>query len=89
MSASKTLEINPRHPIINELKKKVETAPDDQATKDLANLLFDTALVVSGFQQDDTESYAERMYRTIASNLQVCEAHYASNNPVPLPPKKC
>jgi len=71
MSASRTLEINPRHPIILELSKKVVNSPDEQSTKDLAYLLYDTALVTSGFSQEDVESYAERMYRTIAGSLNV------------------
>jgi heat shock protein beta len=71
MVASKTLEINPRHPIIVELKKRVQSEPEAQSTKDLAYLLYDTALVTSGFSQDDLDSYAERMYRTMASALNV------------------
>lgn len=71
MTAGRTLEINPRHPIVVELNKKVETEPDAQATKDLAWLLYDTALLSSGFFQDDLELYAERMYRTIGASLEV------------------
>ena len=53
MSASKTLELNPRHPIIVELNKRVVSDPDSQSTKDLAYLLYDTALLTSGFLQED------------------------------------
>jgi len=77
MAASRTLEINPRHPIIIELKNKVATEPDEQATKDLAHLLYDTALLTSGFLQEDVESYAERMYRTIAKGLDVASLDLA------------
>lgn len=71
MVASKTLELNPRHPIIVELKNRVQSDPDSQSTKDLAFLLYDTALLASGFNQEDVESYSERMYRTIAGSLNV------------------
>jgi len=71
MSASKTLELNPRHPIVVELNKAIESASEEQATKDLAWLLYDTALLQSGFLQDDVESFSERMYRTIAKSLNV------------------
>lgn len=71
MSASKTLELNPRHPIIDALNKAVKEAPSAQSTSDLAELVFDTALVSSGFAQEDTESFAARMYRTIAGALNV------------------
>mmetsp|Transcript_590 Transcript_590/g.1041 ORF Transcript_590/g.1041 Transcript_590/m.1041 type:complete len:789 (+) Transcript_590:67-2433(+) len=71
MLASKTLELNPRHPIIVELCEKVKADPKDQTTIDLANLVYDTALLTSGFQHEDTESFADRMNRVIASSLNV------------------
>jgi hypothetical protein len=71
MTASKTLEINPRHPIVIELNKKVKADPDSESTKDLAFILYDTALLQSGFQHDDTDSFADRMFRTLASNLKL------------------
>mmetsp|Transcript_15405 Transcript_15405/g.23222 ORF Transcript_15405/g.23222 Transcript_15405/m.23222 type:complete len:773 (+) Transcript_15405:109-2427(+) len=71
MTASRTLELNPRHPIIIELNSLAQSAPDAESTKDLAWLLYDTALLSSGFAQTETELFAERMYRTIASNLNL------------------
>lgn len=58
MMSSKTLEINPRHPIVVELNKLVKSSPDEQSTKDLAYILYDTALLQSGFQFDETEEFA-------------------------------
>jgi len=72
MRASKTLEINPRHPIVIELNRLVTEKPDDIATKDLANLLLDTALQTSGFDlEDHIDSYADRIYRTMGSTLSL------------------
>jgi len=71
MSASRTLELNPRHPIIVELNKRVEASPEDEQTKDLAWLIYDTALLSSGFTQQDTEQFAARMHRTIAKSLNL------------------
>jgi heat shock protein beta len=71
MAATRSLELNPRHPIIIELKNKVVSNPDDESTKDLGFLLYSTALLSSGFPEDDLESYSERMYRTIGSSLNV------------------
>lgn len=71
MSASKTLELNPRHPIVIELNNRVALAPDAQSTKDLSYLLYDTALLSSGFLQDDLEGYSSRMIRTIAANMNI------------------
>lgn len=71
MSATKTLELNPRHPIVIELNKRVNDSPNAESTKDLSYLLYDTALLSSGFNQEDLEGYSSRMIRTIASNLNI------------------
>ena len=71
MSASKTLELNPRHPIIVALKDLVEASPDEQDTKDAAMLVFDTALLSSGFLQDDLDEFTQRMYRSVGKSLSV------------------
>jgi len=71
MQAQKTLEINPRHPVVVELNKLVGSAPDSQRTKDLAYILYDTALLTSGFSHEDTEAFAERMHRTLAASINV------------------
>lgn len=71
MVSSRTLELNPRHPIVTKLNQLVQDSPEEQTTKDLAWLLYDTALSTSGFIQDDVESFSSRMYRTIAGSLKV------------------
>merc|ERR1712178_230523 len=72
MMSSRTLELNPRHPIISKLNEAVsDGGEEDESNKDLAWLIHDTALTTSGFLQDDAESFAVRMYRTIAGSLDV------------------
>lgn len=72
MMSSRTLELNPRHPIISKLNAAIsEGGEEEESNKDLAWLIHDTALTSSGFLQDDAESFAERMYRTIAGSLNV------------------
>lgn len=71
MSAQRVLEVNPRHPLIVELSKAVEETPEDERTKDLAWLLYDTALMGSGFAQEDLELFTARMYRTMANSLNL------------------
>merc|ERR1711871_685115 len=73
MMSTRTLELNPRHPIISKLNAAVSEDGGEEAesNKDLAWLIHDTALTTSGFLQDDAESFAERMYRTIAGSLDV------------------
>lgn len=45
----KTLEVNPRHPLVKELLKRVETDKEDKTAKDLARVLFETATLRSGY----------------------------------------
>jgi heat shock protein beta len=74
MMSKKTMAINPRHPIVDELLKEVEVVEDDEVaseTKDLAWLLFDTALLNSGFTMDDPEGFAKRMYRLMQKGLSL------------------
>lgn len=53
MASKKTLEINPYHPIILELSKKIKDSGDDESIKELAWVLFDSSLVTAGFDIDD------------------------------------
>lgn len=52
-SQKKTFEINPRHPVVKELLKRVVADSDDQKAKDTATLLFETATLRSGFTLQD------------------------------------
>merc|ERR1712093_414092 len=48
MMSQKTLEINPAHPIIKEIKARVEKDDKDAEAKEMADTLFDVALVQAG-----------------------------------------
>ena len=67
----KILEINPRHPIIQELLRRVEAQQTDAATIDLAKVLFDSTMMRSGFQVRDSADYFERLERMMRMNVGV------------------
>ncbi|KAJ8915640.1 hypothetical protein NQ315_003424 [Exocentrus adspersus] len=73
MAAKKHLEINPDHPIIENLRQKAEADKNDKAVKDLVILLFETALLSSGFTLDEPQVHASRIYRMIKLGLGIDE----------------
>jgi len=73
MAAKKHLEINPEHQIMVALKKKVEVDKNDKSIKDLIVLLYETALLSSGFTLEDPQNHASRIHRMIKLGLGVDE----------------
>ena len=64
MASKKTLEINPYHPIIVELAKKSKDNADDDSTKELAFVLYDSSLITAGFDIDDQVTLRTNKTRT-------------------------
>jgi len=71
MSGRKTLEINPNHPVIVNLLSKVKASKDDAAAKDTAEVLFQTALIESGYEIADPSALVSRVYRLMSKELGV------------------
>merc|ERR1712027_268815 len=71
MAAKKHLEINPDHAIIENLRQRAEADKNDKSVKDLVLLLFETALLSSGFSLEDPAVHAKRIHRMIKLGLGI------------------
>merc|ERR1711936_332579 len=71
MAAKKHLEINPDHSIIENLRRRAEADKNDKSVKDLVLLLFETALLSSGFSLEDPQIHAQRIHRMIKLGLGI------------------
>ena len=68
MMSKKTLELNPYHPIIKNLKEQVEP---NKSFKDLVWLLYDTSLLASGFSLEEPTKFSNRIHRLINLGLDL------------------
>merc|ERR1711982_259415 len=71
MSGRKTLEVNPNHPVIVDLLAKVKADKSDAAAVDTAQVLFQTALIESGYEIADPSALVNRVYRLMSKELNV------------------
>ncbi|XP_012835715.1 PREDICTED: endoplasmin homolog [Erythranthe guttata] len=71
MKGKRVLEINPRHPIIKELRERVLKDPEDESIKQTAQLVYQTALMESGFVLTDPKSFASQIYSSVKNSLEI------------------
>jgi len=71
MVGKKKMQVNPDHTIMIELNKKFTADASDRTVKDLVWLLFETALLTSGFSLDDPVTFAGRIHKLIKLGLSI------------------
>merc|ERR1712017_11896 len=71
MSGRKTPEVNPNHPVIVDPLSKVKTDKENESALDTAQVLFQTALIESGYDIADPTALVNRVYRLMSKELGV------------------
>merc|ERR1712048_202214 len=71
MVGKKKMQVNPDHTIMLELKKKFSADASDRTVKDLVWLLFETAMLTSGFTLEEPTTFASRIHKLIKLGLSI------------------
>ena len=71
MVSKKTLELNAKHQIVDELRKKADQDQSDKTVKDLVWLMYETSILTSGFSLDEPQNFAGRIHRMIKLGLSI------------------
>jgi molecular chaperone HtpG len=76
------MELNPKHRIVQELKRRSDEDSGDKTVRDLVWLLFDTSLLTSGFNLDEPTDFAGRIHRMIKLGLSIDDDEDADMPPL-------
>jgi heat shock protein beta len=69
----RVFELNPRHAIVDELRRKWEADPNDTLMKDHLKMLYQVASLQSGYELEDAQEFAARLHRIVKHDLNIDE----------------
>merc|ERR1719410_539707 len=81
LNQKKAMEINPRHPLIKELLRRVEDNPDDSVAKDMALMMFNSATLRSGYMLKDTTEFAMQLESMMRNTLGIDKDEQVDEEP--------
>ena len=82
INQKKTLEINPRHPLIKDLLRRVEDSKEDETALDLANVMLESATLRSGYELRDTAGFADRVEAMLRRAMGVSLDEQVDEEPI-------
>ncbi|OIT19489.1 endoplasmin-like protein [Nicotiana attenuata] len=72
MLNKRVLKINPKHPIIKELRLRVAKDPKDDSAKEIAKIMYGIALLENGLELNDLDIAASHPYNLVQRFLKSC-----------------
>jgi HSP90 family molecular chaperone len=90
LHAKKIMEVNPRHPIIDELLSRLAKDGEDKSGEvaDVAKVLYDVSLLTSGFSLEEPTEHSSRIFRLVNTGLLGSKSSLDLLPEMELPPVK-
>lgn len=70
-ASRRVMELNPRHAVVDELRRRWKDDPEDQTAKDMVKLLYYQAALNSGAPIDDSVPFATSLGNVVQSGLNL------------------
>ena len=86
MGGKKIIEINPTHSMIMKLQEGIKnTSMNEHIMKDVIQLMYDTAMVASGYSHEDPSNFSSRIYKMIGLGINADVEEEEVHDDVPEP----
>eukprot|EP00475_Leptophrys_vorax_P026052 TRINITY_DN3650_c0_g2_i1.p1 TRINITY_DN3650_c0_g2~~TRINITY_DN3650_c0_g2_i1.p1 ORF type:complete len:801 (-),score=87.61 TRINITY_DN3650_c0_g2_i1:173-2542(-) len=81
MRGRRILEVNADHPIIKDLKAQSAVSPSNTQTRQMVDLLYETAHISSGFPPENPAEFGARVYEMMALAVPAAAVSAAPSSP--------